>query len=142
MRCTHLPVCSTQLYFLEPFGLTEASLIRPAPFIKSCPSTNPPLGLKAFPPLTITAKDLIAGQKAQLSFKSTGTAGPLHLAFIGSAGTKFVAIDSKKRVVIPRDLDGTNYAVVTTASSGAVTDDVVVAGPAVFDFGLTSSARQ
>lgn len=109
-----------------------------AGFITGCPSTNPPLPVKAFPTLAVSAKP-VAGSKVTLTFDST--ASNLNLALIGSTGTQFAKI-SGKSATLPKGLEGTVYAVVTSASSGAVGDDTVVAGPAIITFGLPSAARQ
>lgn len=60
---------------------------------------------------------------------------------MGSNGIVFAPLKGKTADV-PAGLEGTVYAVVTSASSGMVTDDTVVAGPAILDFGLLSSVRQ
>lgn len=97
----------------------------------------------AFPALTFATSNLAAGKQAQFSYTAAqGGATPTSVAFTGTAGTVFAPITSSNMVMIPQGLQGTYYAVLTTASAGAVTDDTIQAGPAIVNFGLPSNARQ
>jgi hypothetical protein len=50
-------------------------------------------------------------------------------------------IDSSANVYLPETLQGTSYGVITTADKAAdVSDDNTVAGPIIFNFGLSSRA--
>jgi hypothetical protein len=109
-------------------------------FIKTCPSTNPALPVKAFPTLTLSSTK--PGSKSTLKFDSNSTS-PLYLALFQSiVSTTFLPIDSKKTVTLPAagKLEGTVYGVVTTASNGTVSDDNVIAGVAILQFDYPSTA--
>jgi hypothetical protein len=105
-----------------------------AAFITECPSTNPTLPVHAFPSLTFANPS--PGANSTLSFTpaSTPPSGPLYVAFFTGLDTIFVEI-SDGAVVIPSQLLGTVYAVVTD-SGNSTEDENIVAGPAIllFDF--------
>eukprot|EP00914_Ancora_sagittata_P002143 GHVO01004864.1.p1 GENE.GHVO01004864.1~~GHVO01004864.1.p1 ORF type:complete len:138 (+),score=17.95 GHVO01004864.1:203-616(+) len=116
-----------------PLSLNEVFSLA-APFITSCPSTNPTLPVKAFPALTLT--DAKPGQSAEVSSKSGSTDG-MFVAFYSGLSQTFVAVEDGK-VAVPGDLLGTVYAVLTNSNSTA-SDSTIQAGPAILAFAFNSS---
>jgi len=114
--------------FDVPLGLNQIFSLA-APFITSCPSSNPALPVKAFPVLTVT--NPVPGQNAAVS-ATKPTSTPTHIAFFTGLDTIFVPIENGK-VAVPQGLSGQVYAVATTSATEA-SDDVVVAGPAILLF--------
>lgn len=118
-----------------------------SPFITSCPASNPPLPVSAFPPLTLTTESVVPGSVATLAFKETSAAASPFLAILSGPDTTFVPLTSVSMgaagtvatAQIPAGLQGTVFAVVTSDKT-AVTDDNTIAGPIVLDFPFDSSA--
>jgi hypothetical protein len=102
------------------------------PFIKSCPSSNPPLPFKAFPTLEFPAGSK-PGQKVTLKFDKGSSTGDLFAVFFTGLSQEFAPIAKDNSVTIPKDLIGTVYAVVSSSATMA-TDDNTVAGPAILTF--------
>jgi len=103
-----------------------------APFITSCPSTNPTLPVKAFPGLTAkTSGKAKAGGQVQLipsDASSIQNKGQLYAAFVGYPTTAFGVYNTESMMVtIPTNANGQTYVVLTTSNS-TVTDDNTVAG--------------
>ena len=116
-------------------------------FIVSCPSSNPPLKVHPFPglavdsssPAPITTGAVITVDTAGYSLEPKSPGAQLYAAFVsvtgpvwtnvtevpGSSGTKF-------SVTIPQGVEGQSY-LVFTGCHEAVTDDTVVAGPALVE---------
>ncbi|KAI9744673.1 MAG: hypothetical protein M1818_002202 [Claussenomyces sp. TS43310] len=114
-----------------------------APFIVSCPSTNTPLPVKAFPTLTLATTGTInAGTTVTLvapGLTIVAASGvQIYAAFITLTGPIFVpaeAIDggeSGYSLVIPEGVAGQTY-VVLTGCNEFVNDDTIVAGPAIIE---------
>ncbi|KAH9880995.1 hypothetical protein J1614_001488 [Plenodomus biglobosus] len=108
-----------------------------AQFITGCPSTNPPLPVKAFPTLTATSGDMPVktGSTISLSVKDTKIEGTVYAAFITITGPIFVdakMMDGAYEVVVPEGVAGQSYVVLTSCNT-AVSDDTVVAGPAIVE---------
>lgn len=111
-----------------------------APFIVSCPSTNPTLPVKAFPALTIQETGLVKQGQTVNFHVAEGTtvpAGELYIAFPLVTGPVFAPVtrdaDGCFYATIPSGAagpSGQSYAILTT-SNGNLTDDNTVAGPAV-----------
>ncbi|KAF4593602.1 hypothetical protein EYR40_008389 [Pleurotus pulmonarius] len=118
-----------------PLGLNEIFSLA-APFISSCPDSNPNLLVKAFPTLAVITPNLKPGSKATLKFDAPSDTGDLYMAFFTGLSKKFVKIENKE-VTIPSDLLGTVYGVVSK-SANSTTDDDVVAGVAVLQFNFDS----
>ncbi|KDQ20804.1 hypothetical protein BOTBODRAFT_183530 [Botryobasidium botryosum FD-172 SS1] len=122
--------------FDTPLGLNDVYSLA-APFITSCPSTNPALPVKAFPALNVTggAGSINPGSTISVTFANATTAagsGQLFLAFFSGLSTTFAPYDaSKNTVTVPAGLAGTVYAVATSVSNGTVTDDNTLAGPII-----------
>ncbi|SCV68241.1 BQ2448_362 [Microbotryum intermedium] len=106
-----------------------------AGFIKSCPSSNPALPVKAFPVLTASA--LQEGNKVKLTYDNANAQSGAFATFITALGAESVALPSDGVVTIPSGLFGQNY-VVITKTNGTATDDNILAGPAVVEVSLTS----
>ncbi|KZO98926.1 hypothetical protein CALVIDRAFT_478137 [Calocera viscosa TUFC12733] len=109
-----------------------------AAFITSCPSSNPALPFTAFPAVTATGT-IAAGSTLQLSFDAGSTPGPYYGAFFSGLNTTFATINSDATVMIPSDLVGTVYMVVSTNNT-AVADANTVAGPLVLPIPYDQSA--
>lgn len=121
-----------------PLGLDSVYTLAAA-FIKSCPSSNPTLPLKAFPALTFPTS-AAPGQKVTLTFDAGNSTGPFYAAFYTGLSQEFATIGSDKSVTIPGDLLGTVYAVVSTNGTAA-SDNTTIAGPAILDFGFDSNGK-
>jgi hypothetical protein len=108
-----------------------------AQFIKSCPETNAPLPVKAFPMLTASSEDMEikTGSKVMLAVKDMKTKGEVYAAFITVTGPMFVdtmAVEGGYEVTVPEGIAGQSYVVLTNCNTAA-TDDTIVAGPAVLE---------
>lgn len=119
-----------------PLGFNEVYSLA-AQFITSCPSTNPTLPVKAFPALTLeTAGKLKPGQTITLKTSATGGQFAIFLSELGQTAVAWSA--SNPSVQIPDNTYGQLY-VVLTSSNATVTDDNVVAGPAIVEVNLSPS---
>jgi hypothetical protein len=107
--------------------------------IVSCPSSNMPLPVKAFPALSFPA-DAQPGQTVQVSFNATTTSEQLYVAFIAGLGATFVPLSPQMTVDIPSTLQGVVFPVITTSNT-TVTDDVTIAGPAFLSFDFNSNGE-
>jgi hypothetical protein len=113
-----------------------------AAFITSCPSTNPALPVKAYPTLSVTTAPYTPGQSISLQYTPStpvadGTA--LYVAFYTGLSVEYAKLENNK-VVIPTDLRGQVYAVVTTNGT-AVDGTNTVAGPAILVFEFDSAGK-
>jgi len=122
--------------FDNPLSYNEVYTLA-AQFITGCPKTNAPLPVKAFPALTATSTDtsIKTGSTLSLSVKNAKFEGTVYAAFITVTGPIFVdvkAVDGSYQVVVPKDVAGQSYVVLTSCNTSA-TDDTVVAGPAVVE---------
>lgn len=113
-------------------------------FILECPPPNPRLSLKAFPRLVLSASgNVFAG--GTITLKTPGyTIKPkdgilaLHAGFITATGLVFenvIPLDDGYIVKVPFGIAGQNYAVLTRTNE-TVTDDTVVAGPAIIEVNI------
>ena len=138
----------TPLDFDEVYSLA-------AQFISSCPKSNPALPVKAFPVLTFTngvaptngtnmdAKaatgPVAPGSTITLTLKTGTLSGQAQVAFPQITGPVFAdakIVNGGKAVtaVVPQGLlNGQTYALLTTCGITTVTDENILAGPAVFD---------
>jgi len=105
-----------------------------APFITSCPESNPALPVKAFPALNVTSSNNTAGSELTVSYNATnGTDnGSVYAAFFSGLNTTFVPL-SNNTARIP-NFNGTAF-VVLTSSNDTVSDANTLAGPAVLSLG-------
>lgn len=135
-----------QVPFAQPFDtpLTIDEVYSLASqFIVSCPESNPPLPVKAFPVLTLDPKTKMpvkTGDTVTLltpNYILQGTKGDakIYAAFIAVTGPTFVEatpVDGGFTVEIPAGFAGQTYAVLTSCND-SVTDDTVAAGPAIIE---------
>jgi len=123
--------------FDNPLSFNEVYTLA-AQFIKSCPSSNPPLPVKAFPTLTASSSDAMikTGSTVMLSTKGYSiTGGPVYAAFITVTGPMFVEtkqVSGGYQVMVPKGVAGQSYVVLTSCNTAA-TDDTIVAGPAIVE---------
>jgi hypothetical protein len=128
--------------FDDPLSLSDVYTLA-SPFIKSCPSTNPPLPVKAFPALSLaTTGSIKANSTIELHTSGYTLAGPssnssvaLYGAFITVTGPIFVnatQVAGGYSLVVPQGINGQSY-VVLTACNERVTDATTAAGPAIIE---------
>jgi hypothetical protein len=108
-----------------------------AGFIKSCPSSNPALPVKAFPSLSASSKDMpiMTGSTVMLGTSGYKIEGKVYAAFIAVTGPTFVeatAVNGGYQVVVPKGFAGQSYVVLTSCNTAA-TDDTILAGPAIVE---------
>lgn len=110
-----------------------------AQFIVSCPESNPPLPVKAFPTLTASPKDasaaVMTGSTVVLATKDHKIEGEVYAAFITVTGPVWADLKATHEgfeVVVPEGIAGQSYVVITNCKTGA-SDDYIVAGPAVVE---------
>ncbi|CAH0058225.1 unnamed protein product [Clonostachys solani] len=131
--------------FDTPLTLDEVYSLA-SQFIVSCPASNPPLPVKAFPKLTLapsTAMPVTTGNTVTLLTPNyviqAPSGGKVYAAFIAVTGPTFVEampVDGGFTVVIPAGFAGQTY-VVLTGCNESVTDDTVAAGPAIIEVCLS-----
>jgi len=97
------------------------------PFIVSCPSTNPPLAVKALPSLTID--NPVSGQSATVC-QGSDLVNPEYIVFFSGLEQIFVPVDNGQ-VAIPANLSGLTFGV-ATSSGTTVSVDTILAGPTFF----------
>jgi hypothetical protein len=113
-----------------------------APFIISCPSSNPAfLPLKAFPSITVASPGTAyTGTNITLSAKIPTSTSPLYAAFMTVTGPVFTPIhlwgNGMYMVTIPAGVHGQSY-LVLTKDPKAATDDTILAGPAAIEISGT-----
>ncbi|KAF1350374.1 hypothetical protein EJ07DRAFT_169309 [Lizonia empirigonia] len=122
--------------FDAPLSYNEVYTLA-AGFIKSCPSDNPALPVKAFPSLSASSKDMsiMAGSTVMLGTSGYKIEGTVYAAFIAVTGPTFVeakSVDGGYEVVVPKGFAGQSYVVLTSCNTAA-TDDTILAGPAIVD---------
>jgi hypothetical protein len=137
--------------FDTPLDFNEVYTLA-APFIVSCPSSSPSLPFKSFPSLMLDSKspapvmngstitlDTTEDLLTQYSNKA------LYCAWISVTGPTFVPaqISSSCESVtckVPDGFHGQSY-VVLTGGMDMVTDDTVIAGPAIVEISSTSGGH-
>ncbi|XPS97593.1 hypothetical protein M3J09_006819 [Ascochyta lentis] len=122
--------------FDAPLSYNEVYTLA-AGFIKSCPSDNPALPVKAFPSLSASSKDMPikAGSTVMLGTSGYKVEGTVYAAFIAVTGPTFVeakSVNGGYEVVVPKGFAGQSYVVLTSCNTAA-TDDTILAGPAVLE---------
>lgn len=116
-----------------------------APFIVSCPPNNPQfLPLKAFPALTVTSEGaVLTGSKITVQAMISNWSGPVYAAFVSATGPVWAQLESGEQhqftVTIPAGVHGQSY-LLLTKDPQTVTDDTVVAGPAIVMISGTDGA--
>lgn len=105
-----------------------------APFIKSCPPSNPPLPFKSFPALTATIEG-IPRPGSKVNFKVAKDVGAKYAAIVSATNTQFVPVSGTSgSITVPEGIRGQSYLILTKTQS--VTDEATVAGPAILNFPL------
>lgn len=122
--------------FDAPLSYNEVYTLA-AGFIKSCPSDNPALPVKAFPSLSASSKDMPikAGSTVLLGTSGYKIEGTVYAAFIAVTGPTFVeakSVNGGYEAVVPKGFAGQSYVVLTSCNTAA-TDDTILAGPAVVE---------
>jgi hypothetical protein len=123
--------------FDSPLSYNEVYTLA-AQFITSCPETNAPLPVKAFPTLTASSKDTMIKEGSTIMLATKGykvEGGKVYAAFVTVTGPIFA--DAKEvsggyEVVVPKGVTGQSYVVLTSCNTAA-TDDTIVAGPAIVE---------
>ena len=137
-----LHFCSLRSLQKTPLDVNQVFTIASG-VITKCPSGNTallPPTLKAFPALSVP-KNAAPGKEVHLDFHpKNGVKGPFFVAFISGLDTFFVPLHDKNEVVIPKDLFGVVFAVITTDDK-KVDDSVTVAGPAFLNFDFNSEGK-
>lgn len=112
-----------------------------AAFIVSCPSTNPPLPVKAFAPLAlgtsgaVKSGDVIDVLTPNYSLVAVDGKAPIYAAFITVTGpliSEATPIEGGFKVTVPKGINGQSYLVLTSCSD-RVTDDYIKAGPLIVE---------
>ena len=137
---SYLRAVAGEIPFAQPFDnpldFDEVYTVA-SPFIVSCPSSNPALPVKAFPSLTMTSSDtLMTGSKVSLAtgegFAATGTVYAAFITVTGPVWAPVTPSDGGYSVTIPNGVEGQSY-VVLTSSNDKISDDNIVAGPAILE---------
>jgi hypothetical protein len=109
-----------------------------APFIVSCPLSNPKLPIRGFPALTVQASNL---SDTTITLSTPGYAlipaagKEIYAAFITAEGPIFAEttpVEGGFEAVVPSSLEGRSY-VILTRSNEVVDDDTAAAGPALIE---------
>lgn len=117
-------------------GLNDVYTLAAA-FIKSCPSSNPPLPVKAFPSLTATQGEPTS-EGISFTFKANGTLpSSFFVTFVSGLSTTSVtgtAIGDMVSAIVPATAAGQSYAFITNAETNTtVMDSMVLFGPAIVE---------
>jgi len=108
-----------------------------AAFIKSCPSSNAALPVKAFPSLTAT-QGMPTSEGIPFTFSVTGTLpGSFYITFVSGLATTSVAATAKGNMIttmVPMTAMGQVYAFVTNCNvTSPLTDSMILFGPAILE---------
>jgi hypothetical protein len=121
-----------------PLGPNQVFTLAGA-FIKSCPASNPPLPLMAFPGLAAT-QGVPTSQGIPFTFKAMGTVpASAFVTFVSGLTTTSVPLTMQGDMIsamIPNTISGQSYAFITSSAVAAgmsVTDDMVLFGPAIVE---------
>ncbi|TKA71003.1 hypothetical protein B0A49_04739 [Cryomyces minteri] len=111
-------------------------------FVVSCPASNPALPLKPFPALALaTAGPVQSGdsitREAGVVLAPKDASAHLYAAFASVTGPVFATLTPGAdalswKVLVPQGVNGQSYVVLTKCNE-TVTDDTVVAGPALVE---------
>jgi hypothetical protein len=129
-----------QIHAANPYG--TALGLNPvytlaAAFIKSCPSSNAALPVKAFPSLTAT-QGMPTAEGIPFTFSVTGTLpGSFYVTFVSGLATTSVAATAKGSSIttmVPMTAMGQVYAFVTSSNvTGPLMDSMILFGPAILE---------
>jgi hypothetical protein len=111
-----------------------------APFIVSCPFSNPKLPIRSFPTITIDTPDqLMSGGMITLLTQghmlATAAGKEIYAVFITVEGLFFVEatpVEGGFEAMVPLEVAGRSY-IILTRSNVFVDDDTVAAGPAIVE---------
>ncbi|KAK4494875.1 hypothetical protein PRZ48_014231 [Zasmidium cellare] len=114
-------------------------------FITSCPKSNPPLPVKAFPAITLTSPsgEVVNGTTLELTVaESVMAAGAYFITSTGSVAAPLMGSGTKYSVTVPSGAQAGQEYLVLTKDMNAPTDENIVAGPVVImvadnDYGVT-----
>jgi hypothetical protein len=123
----------------NPYGsaiIPNAAYTLAAAFITSCPAGNPALPFRAFPALVATQ-----GQPTSPGLSFTFSCSPLptgafYVTFVSGLVTVSMAASVQGGMIetmVPENVSGQTYAFVTSSNVTAVTDAVVMFGPAILE---------
>lgn len=124
--------------FDNPLTLDEVYTLA-APFIVSCPANNPALPVKAFPALSLSkdAPSPLYQNQTVVIDSVDAIQGTPYAAFITVTGPVYTDLKQLSpqtfQVTIPAGIAGQSYLVFTNCKDADVTDDTVVAGPAIVE---------
>ena len=128
--------------FDDPLDFDEVYSLA-SQFIVSCPSSNAPLPVTAFPVLALDASTqtpIKAGSTIKLdtpgyTIQSSVAGAQVYGAFITVLGPIFVnatATSGGFTLPVPTGVNGQSYVVLTSCNE-AVTDETIIAGPAIVE---------
>ena len=112
-----------------------------AAFITKCPSDNYKLPFKAFPTLKAEIGDLPQVGQTHITEFSTTAMVPEHAYLTFVSGLDITSVKATKgkngyySAAVPNKTEGQSYVILThkDVTKGKITDDVVIAGPAVLE---------
>ncbi|SCU87721.1 LAME_0D11210g1_1 [Lachancea meyersii CBS 8951] len=120
--------------FGTPLGINAVYSIASA-FIESCPSSNAPLPVKAYPGLTVT-QGMPVAENISVSFSVAGQlpSSQSYVTFVSGLDilpVEGTVSDNMISAQIPAQARGQTYAFVTCDNSGNLTDSSILFGPAI-----------
>ncbi|KAH9848098.1 ferritin-like domain-containing protein [Lenzites betulinus] len=114
-----------------------------SPFIKSCPSTNPPIPVTVFPALQLSTSSPAHGSTITATYKPAGATPPSGSAFVAwldGLQVLYTPLGKGGETTVPANLTGTAYAAVVNAKEPP-SDENMLTGFAVVQFPFDSRAR-
>lgn len=126
--------------FDAPLDFNEVYTLA-APFIKACPQSNGMLPVKAFPMLSLDKSSMEAKTNASITIDAkdctfSDANAKLYAAWVSVTGPTFVPAQivssNQVKTTVPMGFNGQSY-VLLTAKEGCMTDDCVLAGPAIVE---------
>lgn len=126
--------------FGTPMGINAVYTIA-SQFIKSCPSTNAPLPVMAYPSLSLlSGKPTATGAMIDLQPASMPS-GTCYATFVSGLDILPVAATMSGDMLmaeVPMNISGQSYVFLTSDDSGNLTDSSILAGPVILE--VTSSS--
>lgn len=123
-----------------------------APFIKSCPSSNPPLNLKPFPSLALSSSNpmpVMTGSTIKLTVDKSVVekhkSSKLYTCFVTVTGPicSHAEVGRDRKTIeakVPSGVYGQSYVVLNNCPE-TVSDDTVLAGPAIVEIAGTAGGN-